>query len=135
METMKVKPWSEDQGDHVLINKADFDPDKHILYGDGDSGGASVLRQDGPTVAEYVAAGYLASNYPPSGYASRSTPEEIDEAVAAQAVKTPAEVLAMATDTDVHFKTFQAEARKLLGENTPATKDEIVAALEALSQQ
>ncbi|MGZ3309098.1 MAG: hypothetical protein ACXU8R_11320 [Xanthobacteraceae bacterium] len=29
MQTMKVKPWSEDQGDHVLINKADFDPERH----------------------------------------------------------------------------------------------------------
>jgi hypothetical protein len=27
--TMKVKPWSADQGDHVLINVADFDPAKH----------------------------------------------------------------------------------------------------------
>ena len=42
------------------------------------------LRTDGPTVAEYVEAGYQASNYPPSGYASRSTAEEIDEAIAAQ---------------------------------------------------
>lgn len=43
---------------------------------------------DGPTVAEYVAAGYQAVNYPTSGYASRSTPEEIEAAVKAQA--TPA---------------------------------------------
>jgi len=128
METMKVKPWSEDQGDHVVINKADFDPATHEAYeGDG-------LRQDGPTVTEYVAAGYLASNYPPGGYASRSTAEEIAEAVAVQsgAAKTPAEVLAMATDTEVHFKTFQAEARKILGDSTPSTKDEIVAALTSL---
>ena len=34
-------------------------------------------RSDGPTVAEYVAAGYKAANYPPAGYASRSTAEEI----------------------------------------------------------
>lgn len=45
---------------------------------------ADYLRNDGPTVAEYVAAGYLASGYPPKGYVSRSTPEEIAEAVAAQ---------------------------------------------------
>lgn len=43
------------------------------------------LRDDGPTVAEYVAAGYPAATYPPKGYASRSTPEEIAQAVAAQA--------------------------------------------------
>jgi predicted RNA-binding protein Jag len=29
METMKVKPWGNGQGDHVVINKADFDPKKH----------------------------------------------------------------------------------------------------------
>ncbi|BEV43930.1 hypothetical protein [Afipia carboxidovorans] len=44
-----------------------------------------ALREDGPTVAEFVAAGYPADKYPPSGYASRSTPEEIAAAVAAQA--------------------------------------------------
>lgn len=42
------------------------------------------LRQDGPTVADFVAAGYKASNYPPHGYASRSTAEEIAAAVAAE---------------------------------------------------
>lgn len=45
--------------------------------------GTGALREDGPTVAEYVAAGYLASQYPPKGYASRSTAEEIEAAVAA----------------------------------------------------
>lgn len=42
------------------------------------------LREDGPTVAEFVDAGYLALNYPPEGYASRSTQEEIDAAVLLQ---------------------------------------------------
>lgn len=46
-------------------------------------------RTDAPTVEEYVAAGYRAENYPPKGYASRSTPEEIAAAVKAQAPKTP----------------------------------------------
>jgi hypothetical protein len=40
----------------------------------------------GPTVAEYVAAGYSAENYPPAGYESRSTPEEIAVAIDAQKV-------------------------------------------------
>lgn len=44
----------------------------------------TALRTDGPTVAEYVAAGYLAENYPPQGYASRSTAEEIKDATAGQ---------------------------------------------------
>lgn len=41
-------------------------------------------RKEGPTVQEYVAAGYFARNYPPIGYESRSTQEEIDAAIAAQ---------------------------------------------------
>lgn len=31
----------------------------------------SSLRDDGPTLDEYVAAGYLAENYPPTGYAAK----------------------------------------------------------------
>ncbi|TIW49062.1 MAG: hypothetical protein E5V72_07085 [Mesorhizobium sp.] len=49
----------------------------------GKRGGKGALRDDGPTIAEYVAAGYSASDYPPHGYASRSTPEEIADAVKA----------------------------------------------------
>ncbi len=41
------------------------------------------VKRDGPTVAEWVAAGYSASSYPPEGYASRSTPVEVATAVAA----------------------------------------------------
>ncbi|MEM5429390.1 hypothetical protein [Cupriavidus oxalaticus] len=51
-----------------------------------DQGEAPELRTDGPTVAEYVTAGYRAENYPPQGYASRSTDEEIKAAIAAQTV-------------------------------------------------
>lgn len=47
------------------------------------------LRTDGPTVSEYVAAGYQAQNYPPQGYASRSTLEEITDAVALQNAPPP----------------------------------------------
>jgi len=43
-----------------------------------------ALREDGPTIAEYIAAGYLASQYPPAGYASKSTPEEIAAAIEAE---------------------------------------------------
>ena len=32
METIKVKPWGKGQGDHVLINAADFDPSKHTRH-------------------------------------------------------------------------------------------------------
>ena len=43
-----------------------------------------VMRDDGPTVVEWVEAGYLAANYPPDGYASRSSQEEIDAAIQLQ---------------------------------------------------
>jgi len=42
------------------------------------------LKQDGPTVEEWVLAGYAARAYPPHGYASRSSAEEIQAAIAAQ---------------------------------------------------
>lgn len=34
METVKVKPWGEGQGDHVVINADDFDPKVHTLLSD-----------------------------------------------------------------------------------------------------
>ena len=43
-----------------------------------------MLRTDGPTVAEFVAAGYLAAGYPPEGYESRSSAQEIIDAIAEQ---------------------------------------------------
>ena len=47
-------------------------------------GKTPLLREDGPTVVEFIAAGYKASAYPPKGYAARSTPEEIAEALKAE---------------------------------------------------
>jgi hypothetical protein len=32
METIKVKPWGEGQGDFVVINEEDFDAAKHEKY-------------------------------------------------------------------------------------------------------
>ncbi|MBN8960569.1 MAG: hypothetical protein J0H71_05510 [Rhizobiales bacterium] len=45
---------------------------------------AKELSLGGPTVGEWVAAGYKASAYPPRGYAQRSSQEEIEAAVAAE---------------------------------------------------
>lgn len=36
METIKVKPWGEGQGDFVIINAADFDPAQHVKFEGGD---------------------------------------------------------------------------------------------------
>ncbi|BEV02207.1 hypothetical protein [Novosphingobium olei] len=49
------------------------------------------LREDGPTVLEFIAEGYLAENYPPEGYAARSTGEEIATAIQLQAAAKPAD--------------------------------------------
>lgn len=37
------------------------------------------LRLDGPTLEEYVNAGYAAESYPPKGYAKRDTPYVVDD--------------------------------------------------------
>lgn len=74
------------------------------LIGETDGGaktkGKTGLRDDGPTIAEFVSAGYAASAYPPKGYASRSTPEEIAAAVKAEEeAKAKAEAEKAAQDT------------------------------------
>ncbi|MEE6443177.1 MULTISPECIES: hypothetical protein [Pseudomonas] len=42
MKLIKVKPWGEGQGDHVLIDESDFSPDFHILV-EGEVASAHVL--------------------------------------------------------------------------------------------
>ena len=49
-----------------------------------DQQGRQLLKLDGPTIAEFVEAGYWAVNYPPAGYESRSSQDEIDLAIKAQ---------------------------------------------------
>lgn len=49
--------------------------------------------------------------------------------------KTAVEVLAMGANIAVPFMTFKAAATRLLGDNTPATKAEILTALEELATQ
>jgi len=34
MSTIQVKTWGKDQGDYVLINEEDFDPEFHELLGE-----------------------------------------------------------------------------------------------------
>lgn len=62
------------------------------------------------------------------GGKAKSEPEQSGS----DAAKTPTEVLAMADDPAIPFMSFKAAAAKLLGDATPAKKDEIVAALKAL---
>jgi len=49
--------------------------------------GAEHPRLDGPTIAEWVDAGYPASKYPPKGFAPQSSAEEIAEAIEAEKAK------------------------------------------------
>ncbi|EHK56908.1 hypothetical protein [Allomesorhizobium alhagi] len=94
-----------------------------------------VLRDDGPTIAEYVAAGYPASKYPPEGYASRSTPEEIEAAVtaedAAKALEAMRADLTKMTNAQLHEL---ADAEKIAVEtddNKATMVDKIMAARTA----
>ncbi|MGA0564165.1 hypothetical protein ACO2RV_17100 [Ancylobacter sp. VNQ12] len=99
------------------IPLAEFDPAVHVPF-DRETGKPG-LRADGPTVAEYVAAGYLASAYPPDGYASRSTDEEIAAAVAAQQDNGGANATVIDIPADwqtLHWKQRVALAEKLNGD-------------------
>lgn len=91
--TIQVKPWSDDQGDFVIINEVDFDPDFHELL-DGKAKKPAAPSDGG--------------------------------------AKTVLEVLAM-LDDGTPFMSFKSAASKLLGDKTPAKKDEIIAALEELA--
>ncbi|QKY08768.1 hypothetical protein [Janthinobacterium lividum] len=53
MTTIKIKPSHRSQGDFVLIEKSDFNPDVHELYGDDQELGAHIERA--PTMAELLA--------------------------------------------------------------------------------
>lgn len=57
--------------------------------------------------------------------------EEVEEPTPKQdgTALTPAELLVKVDE--FHFQTFKAEARKILGDETPETKDAIIAALQA----
>jgi hypothetical protein len=76
--------------------EADAPKQVGVLNYDGE---VHPLRDDGPTIAEFLAEGYPAKAYPPSGFSSRSTQAEIDAAVAAsgQTNQKPDEVAAERT--------------------------------------
>ena len=57
-------------GEKVVVNNED---EEHTALGKE----PAELKQDGPTISEYVAAGYDPKNYPPKGYASKSSDEEV----------------------------------------------------------
>jgi hypothetical protein len=52
--------------------------------GAGQDDRSQVLREDGPTLQEYLERGYKASAYPPRGYASKADAAELEQAIAAE---------------------------------------------------
>ena len=77
----------------------------------------SVLALDGPTIAEFVEAGYRAINYPPAGYAARSSQDEIDQAIQAQEVEVETDPMKMTVPKLKEWLTaagiaFDADANK-----------------------
>jgi hypothetical protein len=59
--------------------------EQKIVYSPGEENElTNNISDEGPTIKEYVEAGFKASEYPPKGYAAKSTPEEIEEYVAAE---------------------------------------------------
>ncbi|MFK0273659.1 hypothetical protein ACIQUG_08285 [Ensifer sp. NPDC090286] len=76
--------------------------------------------KDHPVVKAWVDAGHL----------TLDGDEDADEGGGSKSVT---DVLAMAADPNVQFMSFKSAASKLLGDKTPAKKDEIIAALEDLA--
>lgn len=70
----------------VIVNNADEERaargDARLPEVDGWGDKPVALKEDGPTIHEFVAAGYKAKLYPPKGYAVKSSQEEIDQAIA-----------------------------------------------------
>ncbi|KQM78907.1 HeH/LEM domain-containing protein [Xylophilus sp. Leaf220] len=97
-------------------NAVEIGPDDAPVARPARSVGSDELRADGPTVKEFVAAGYQAANYPPAGYASKSTPEEIADAIRAQGAPAvppgPQTVADLKTALDAAGIAYKASASK-----------------------
>ena len=77
--------------------------------------GERATRQDGPTLREFLDAGYKASAYPPAGYAARNTAEEIAAAVAAERAGdieqlTVVEIKALLDQAEIAYKSGATKA-------------------------
>lgn len=61
----------QDTETDALYRSKGWTPAKAAADAGAPAGGGTSLRDDGPTIEEWVAAGYLPENYPPDGYAER----------------------------------------------------------------
>lgn len=101
----------------------------------------TALRDDGPTLQEFVEAGYLAVNYPSTGYASKSTPEEIAAAVVAAsshdqtASSPPAEPPALADDAAPQPVASDVPAPAPAAETAPAAAPALAPVAKAPAQR
>lgn len=64
MQTIQVKPWSDDQGDFVVINADEFDPAVHVAFdpsaadADADEGPAALSKAEIITDLEVLGVDY-----------------------------------------------------------------------------
>jgi hypothetical protein len=97
MGTIQVKPWGEDQGDFVLIEESDFNPDFHTLLGESSGGDGNAKL----TAAE-LKAKLTELNIDFKGNASRDSLQELlDGHVASAAVE---ELKAKLTEKGIAFE-------------------------------
>lgn len=71
-----IYPNGKDQPGFIVNNKEE---ENALLKSDQVN-----LREDGPIIDEFVAAGFKAKDYPPQGYKSKSTDAEIEAAIKKQ---------------------------------------------------
>lgn len=138
LKVLKAFTWA-----HRGVQVEEFAPDQEIETEDPDlievatregwvEGAVPLLNQDGlqldgPTIAEFVAAGYPAANYPPAGYASRSTSDEVAAAIAAAAPVTEShakdeEAMPEQTDIAPSPKAAKKAPEKAASTKAPETK-------------
>jgi hypothetical protein len=90
--------------------------DGRLISSDDRSAGHTA---GGPTIQQWVASGYKASAYPPSPYASQSSPEDVAAAQAAEIEAAAAKAPAPQTDDAAAAAALQAEIHKPLPPTAP----------------
>lgn len=107
----------EAAGNSEHLQSLNVDAAQLQALGEGGEQQEPALRDDGPTVAEFVERGYKASNYPPEGYASKSTEAEIAAAIEAEQPKTEEQAPPAPVAQDepkAEEKTLTARERRIL---------------------
>lgn len=78
MNVLKCKPWGEGQGDHVLVNEEDFNPDFHQLFDEAE--GDAVKPSKGLNVDQLKAALTAKGIAVPEGAKKADLAKLLDEA-------------------------------------------------------